>query len=289
MKSLHSVQRIISLPITRPRNSIDVQRRNGGQGFTYHQFQLHIKSADLDNKQSTKGGWIQRAQTKASSTWASFGKAPEGNWKLRLFRAGERIIDRLDYEELALKGVNPSLGPTIRNPEVQGKGPEEAKKIIISLLYPPSIQSGDVSLGELRELVQTRESKHRKGFWMWMIIAPFTAPFMIIPVIPNIPFFFCAWRSWSHYLSYRASQYLSNLIKHGQIVSTPSTELDAIYKQYSVKTLTASPTQSDSSSKMLLTREAVPAVLSTFLLDDSSASDMYRAIEQARVRSQLPP
>ncbi|KAJ3831274.1 hypothetical protein F5878DRAFT_549750, partial [Lentinula raphanica] len=120
-------------------------------------------------------------------------------------------------------------------------------------------------------------------------------------IIPNIPFFFCVWRSWSHYRAYRASQYLSALIRHGHVTSTPSLELDAIYKAYGSKSLTVSSAKSTTSPQdprsphvstqsttdhveLLLTRKAVLASVSTFSLEESSASDMYRAIEQAHVR-----
>lgn len=33
--------------------------------------------------------------------------------QLKVFRAGERIIDRIDFEELALKTVDPALGPKL--------------------------------------------------------------------------------------------------------------------------------------------------------------------------------
>lgn len=44
-------------------------------------------------------------------------------------------MDRLDYEELALKGVDPSMGPTILHLDIRGKGVEETdenKKVIVS-------------------------------------------------------------------------------------------------------------------------------------------------------------
>jgi len=32
----------------------------------------------------------------------------------------------------------------------------------------------------LRTLLTSREPRHRRGFWMWMAIAPLTAPFMLV-------------------------------------------------------------------------------------------------------------
>lgn len=67
-------------------------------------------------------------------------------------------------------------------------------------------------------MLQKRGPVHRKGFLFWMLISPLTAPFMLIreltplflassllnvlfptAIIPNLPFFFCVWRSYHHY------------------------------------------------------------------------------------------
>ena len=109
----------------------------------------------------------------------------------------------------------------------------------IPLVYPSFAHPGATpstrphpSLTQLQALLANRKPLHRKGFYTWMIIAPFTAPFMVVrkypsvctsfptscgcsllqtghclthdsllfaAIIPNIPFFFCVWRSWSHY------------------------------------------------------------------------------------------
>ena len=37
-----------------------------------------------------------------------------------MYEYGERPVDRIDFEELALKGIDPSIGPTITHPDVTG-------------------------------------------------------------------------------------------------------------------------------------------------------------------------
>lgn len=50
-----------------------------------------------------------------------------------MFQTGERLVDRFDYEELALKGVDPSMGPTIVHPDITGKGVRESdEKVCVS-------------------------------------------------------------------------------------------------------------------------------------------------------------
>ncbi|THV03051.1 hypothetical protein K435DRAFT_775210 [Dendrothele bispora CBS 962.96] len=359
-RNLRSAHRIISLPITRNANLNHTNVTNGHHStassdpftrakerlptnvLTYYHFQVHLsqrkkKQYEESDKLSKWNPryWQQWAQTKAADTWAGFGKAPEGSWKLRVFRGGEAMVDRIDFEELALKGIDPSLGPTILHPDLQRKEEEaeqEGQDTKILLLYPPSIHSGAESLSYLRSLVQTRAPRHKKGFWIWMVAAPFTAPFMIVPIIPNLPFFFCVWRSWSHYRAYRASEYLTALIRHGHIVPEPSQLLDTIYRDLapnsdsntssssssSASSISSNPASSSStpnsnsesekepllnkdnqSSKnatstppphphLLLTRDAVPAVVSAFDLKQSASADIYRALEQAKNRLRPP-
>jgi len=225
-------------------------------------------------------------QTKASATWAGFGKAEEGSWKLKVYQFGERVVDRIEFEELALKGLDPSLGPSLVHPS-----PEIEKGPRIPLIYPPSLCSDSESLLHLKALVANRMPRHRKGFYLWMIIAPFTAPFMIVPVIPNLPFFFCVWRSWSHYKAYRATQYLQDLLDNGAIVPEGSEALDAILKEFSQSeppSSTEEPLKSTSTNngtqELVLRREAVPPIVNLFGLKKSADADLYRAIEQARLR-----
>jgi hypothetical protein len=82
----------------------------------------------------------------------------------------------------------------------------------VILIHPPSLKK---PLQDFRDLITHRTPFHSRGLWMWAGIAPFTAPFAIVrksvpiefiqrvltrvaAIIPNLPFFFCVWRGWSH-------------------------------------------------------------------------------------------
>jgi hypothetical protein len=49
-----------------------------------------------------------------------------------VFRGGEAIVDRIDFEELALKGIDPSLGPTILRPDFSRKEEKDSKNYKVS-------------------------------------------------------------------------------------------------------------------------------------------------------------
>ncbi|KAI0916748.1 hypothetical protein AcW1_007886 [Taiwanofungus camphoratus] len=180
--------RIIALPLALRTAPTRVHSEH----LTYYQFVLPPPSQAKKNSLSL---W---ATTKAADLWAGLGKAPDSSWKRKAFLYGERLIDRLEFEELALKSVDPSLGPKLLPlGRAADAKPRPADHPTIPLVYPPSACTSP--LLHLRALLEKRTPRHRQGFIFWLAVSPLTAPFMLIPVIPNFPFFFCIWRSWSHY------------------------------------------------------------------------------------------
>lgn len=79
--------RIISVPLTRPRNP-NSSRTDLKRIVTYYQFQISsapspVREAKPRTKwQLPKEGILKFLQHKATSTWAEFGKAKEGSWKV---------------------------------------------------------------------------------------------------------------------------------------------------------------------------------------------------------------
>jgi hypothetical protein len=62
-----------------------------------------------------------RLLTRASDFWAGLGKPGQksvGDWKRRTYVTGERLMDRIEYEEWALKGIDPSLGPKTKGEKI---------------------------------------------------------------------------------------------------------------------------------------------------------------------------
>ncbi len=112
------------------------------------------------------------------------------------------------------------------------------------------------------------------------------------------------------YPAYKASAYLEKVLERGAIIPQASQELDSIYKTYApLPSSSAEPTagtkkenpkntDSDASStpdvegtpatdmRFILTRNAVPvlAALSDLRPESSFSADVYRALEQARLR-----
>ncbi|KDR83089.1 hypothetical protein GALMADRAFT_238906 [Galerina marginata CBS 339.88] len=296
--------RIIAIPLTWPSTRVLQTGSANLHRLTYYQFQISperpkkppsssaastgefgrgIGSVEQEKKRKQwlpEEGLVNSATQKAADIWAGFGEA-KGGWKLKTYQFGGKLMDRVDFEELALKSIVPSLGFSITH--LKGTpaldAPEKTQSTTISLIYPPSLLSGSTALADLRAHVKHRIPLHRMGFYSWAALTPFTFPLKIIPIIPNLPFFFCAWRLWSHYRAYQAAEYLESLLNHDLIVPQPSEALDQVYKTYQLSPH-ADPHHT------LLTRDAMPSILSIFQLgsDSTAAADLYRAVEQARVR-----
>ncbi|KZV70223.1 hypothetical protein PENSPDRAFT_607687 [Peniophora sp. CONT] len=289
LKSSRAPLRIIALPLTsavhRPGHPSGVP-----SSVVYYHFQVPPKDPDA------KPTWLEWGQNKAVATWAGFGKAAEGSWKVRLHTYGERLVDRIDFEELALTGLDVSMGPQLTGPNPTAQE-EEEKKMRIPLVHPTFL--GFSTYEHLQNLLSKRTPRHRKGFWTWFFIMPLTAPFAIVPIIPNLPFFYAAWRTWSHYKAWKASEYLESLFKQGLIEDEGNEWLDEAYVAHApalsdkispleslrLETDPMQGGQNDSSAKkLILTEGGVPPIISLFALPDSAAAQLTRAIQQARAR-----
>lgn len=122
-----------------------------------------------------------------------------------------------------------------------------------------------------------------------------------IAIIPNLPFFFCAWRSWHHFkgtvltsytdttectddaLAYKASSYLEDLIKYGLIKPEANSDMDRIYAEFASSTLIKSKSL-HTSEERVLNREAIPKIVALFGLPSSAEKDLLRALDQTKLR-----
>ncbi|KAF8800102.1 hypothetical protein BYT27DRAFT_7200608 [Phlegmacium glaucopus] len=298
--------RIISIPLTRPNASLTLPNSIAKPSrLVYYQFQITVPRLVPASANTNKNRWLPEegiakwTMNRAANIWAGFGRKESG-WQPKVYRAGERMVDRMEFEELALKSIDLSMSPSVAQFKSSPVPENKNAPLTIPLVFPPSILSPSEVLSELRQYTEHRIPKHRKGFYLWMLIAPMMTPFMIIPIIPNLPFFFCAWRSWSHYRAYRSSQYLQSLLDHDIIVPEASESLDEVYKLYppttSPSSLSSDPIPESNSSipktnlerepqhQLLLRPEAVQAILSLLDLEPTTSADLHRALEQARLR-----
>ncbi|WVQ95104.1 hypothetical protein IAU59_002198 [Kwoniella sp. CBS 9459] len=176
---------------------------------------------------------VSKALTKASDTWLKLGQKPKDSWTYWFYAKGEKLMDRIEYEEWALKAVKENEGV-----KVDKDGNILSEKIEIPLLRPTLSDTAlPPLLPKLHRLLIHRIPYHRKMMWRSLIFTPVTWPFAIIPVIPNFPFFYVLWRAWSHYKAWRGALYLEILLKNGLIVEKEDKQLTEIYAKKAVSIL----------------------------------------------------
>jgi hypothetical protein len=168
--------RIIAVPLTRP-----IQRQPT-RILTYYQFQIAHEKRPSSTPKGPTSRWIPEegiakwASNKAASTWVSFGKA-EGGWKVRscsshfsgldgnasnfqlkVFQIGERLVDRVEFEELALKSIDPSLGPKVIRGNAKSSIEDEKlheERVQVLTFHPQQITARLISLLTFRFLLYT--------------------------------------------------------------------------------------------------------------------------------------
>jgi len=160
---------------------------------------------------------------KANETWVAWEKDEKAiwDWKKKVTFYGNQALRRIPYEEWGLKTI-PALTAKRRQDILDGKTKYE-------VLFPGKYLPQDRVPGLLEKLAKERQNMHRRKLVWSVIIMPFTAPFMLVPVIPNLPFFYVLYRAWSHWKALGGSKHLEFLLKHNLPKPNPSWTLDELY------------------------------------------------------------
>lgn len=166
---------------------------------------------------------LDRITNKANETWASWEKDDKSwkRWKKTLTVYGNKALRRIPYEEWGLKTI-PPLTAKRRQAELEGKEKVE-------VIFPGLFLRNEKVPGMLQQLATERQALHRKRM-IWSIIGmPLSAPFMLVPVIPNIPFFYLVFRAYSHWKALSGSKHLEFILQNKLLKFVPSSELDEVY------------------------------------------------------------
>ncbi|EKV06173.1 mitochondrial K+-H+ exchange-related-domain-containing protein [Penicillium digitatum] len=176
---------------------------------------------------------LDRITTKAAETWAKWEEADKG-WKMHLVSWGNRVQQRIPYEEWALKSI-PSFKTQLR---ING----DHGKTKVDVLFPGNA----VRLERIQQVVRTiateRQELHRKKMMWSLIAAPITAPLGLIPVVPNIPFFYLAYRGWSHWRALNGSRHLEFLVEKNLLNPISLPELERLFAKRASQKLEATTT-----------------------------------------------
>lgn len=116
---------------------------------------------------------LDRVTDKAAQTWAKWEEADKG-WKMHLVSWGNRVQQRIPYEEWGLKSI-PSLSSQQRLDKSHGTTK-------MDVLFPGNAIKEEKLIPLLHKLSEDRQELHRRRMWWSFVAAPITAPIALIPV-----------------------------------------------------------------------------------------------------------
>ncbi|TQE08731.1 hypothetical protein C1H46_005715 [Malus baccata] len=146
---------------------------------------------------------IDFVSTKMNRAWIGLEKSPQGSFKNKLHGLGLKLLARVKPSEIFLKSISN---------EVTG----------VEVKYPCSFNARLVRR-RLRHIAMRGSIIHKKYLYGSVTLLPLTSAFTVLP-LPNIPFFWCLFRTYSHWRALKGSEKLLQLVSDSSV--TPSSTTD---------------------------------------------------------------
>ncbi|XWS18753.1 hypothetical protein CRYUN_Cryun32bG0072000 [Craigia yunnanensis] len=128
---------------------------------------------------------------KMNKAWLGLEKAPEGSFKNKLHGLGLRLLARVKPSEILLKSITKEVTD-------------------VQITYPSSLNARLVRR-RVRQIALRGTVIHRKYFYGSVSLLPLTTAFTVLP-LPNIPFFWVLFRTYSHWQALQGSEKLLQLV-----------------------------------------------------------------------------
>ena len=116
---------------------------------------------------------VDKITSRVNSQWLKWEKAEKG-WQKSVTRYGNKLFEKIAYEEWALKSI-----PPLTAKREFGKETDVEK---VQVTFAPSLIKPESAQDVLRTLATERQGLHKK--WMiWNVVGiPLTIPFALVPM-----------------------------------------------------------------------------------------------------------
>ncbi|CAI0418833.1 unnamed protein product [Linum tenue] len=128
---------------------------------------------------------------KMNGAWIGMEKSPDGTLKKKIHGVGLKLLARVKPSEIFLKSISR---------DVTG----------VEIVYPVSLNARFVRR-RLRHIAVRGASIHKKYFYGSITLLPMTSALSVLP-LPNIPFFWVLFRTYSHWRALQGSETLLKLV-----------------------------------------------------------------------------
>ncbi|KAI3463183.1 hypothetical protein Pfo_019846 [Paulownia fortunei] len=165
---------------------------------TFKQLCSKIFSSSSSSENSKKASEDSRVElvvdfvaNKMNGAWTNLEKAPQGTLKNKIHGLGLKLLSRVKPSEIFFKSI-----------------PKEINRV--DIIYPSSLNPRLVRR-RLRHIAFRGSVIHKKYLYGSAILLPLTSVFMVLP-LPNIPFFWILFRTYSHWRASQGSEKLLHLV-----------------------------------------------------------------------------
>ncbi|KAI2623490.1 mitochondrial K+-H+ exchange-related-domain-containing protein [Hypomontagnella submonticulosa] len=214
---------------------------------------------------------LDKATIRAAKLWANWEKKEKG-WQKKVVVYGNYLLRRIPYEEWSLKSV-PPLSTRRREEEILGKDKNY-------LIFPETLIPTTKAVNVLQTLGTERESLHRTRMIWCFVGMPISAPFALVPVIPNLPFFYLVYRAWSHWRALAGGKHIQFLCQRNLLSLAPSPVLDSIYSRLLPPDFTPKePITNTEKANSPASKSSKGAEEETMLLSQKNGRELVKVLE----------
>lgn len=245
---------------------------------------IHFKyNEDLVNNDSTIVKYENKLTGVAAKGWDNL-KTSDKSYNKKIVHWVEKFLERTPWIENSLISI-PSKSALLRQAYNTDESNKDKKPTVsltsindlktdhellsIPVYYPGSIISASKLKTELLSLSQNGQQYHRKQMVWNAIGIPLTLPCIIVPVVPNIPGFYLAYRLYCNLKAYLGAQHLEHIAIREDLAFQENAEIEAAYAKQ------------DTNSQILLNEEIIDKLVETFGVKDIK-SHLLKALKQEK-------
>lgn len=284
---------VISLPITTKRSYFYCNHRPSVLDKS------QLKTFPLVTKIETKAtGLVKKGWNKLANSENRINKSiikyvtkllytiPYEENCLRSFPSRNSMIREVNEEAVSRGKIKTDSGALVQQEITNLNIPSEQLKRIP--LIHPDFQKPQLVLDQLRQLGEVNRPTHLKYSIACLVGVPLTLPFALVPVVPNVPGFYLAYRAYCHIKALLGVKHLDYLLENDS-TPTPATKhlvfkdmgaLSEVYEQ-SGKDLDLERTNRQ--EEVIITKDIIEDLCSRFDLAHLK-EDLKKALDQESKR-----
>ncbi|KAM0020323.1 hypothetical protein Hdeb2414_s0025g00665941 [Helianthus debilis subsp. tardiflorus] len=169
----------------------NAQSQSSQSPTTFKQLWEKVSSSSHQSTAANLEICIDFAANKMNKAWAGLEKAPQGSFKNKIHSLGLKLLSRVKPSEIFLKSIPKQLNG-------------------VEVVFPSSLNPRLVRR-RLRHIALKGTIVHKNYFYGSVTLLPVTSAFAVLP-LPNVPFFWILFRTYSHWFALKGSEKLLELV-----------------------------------------------------------------------------